>query len=103
MKSLPIITISLLLTLLVSCQKNLDWRPLDGARADPAKLEKARKACRIEIKLTGLERAQEERDKKLGAASTNQAKMLVKDDYEQVKRQVYLEIDTCMRKQGYKR
>ncbi len=103
MKSLPIITITLTLTLLGSCQKNLDWTPLDGASVNPAQLEEARKACRIEIKLAGLQRAQEERDKNLGASSTNQAKMLVKDDYEQVKRQVYLEIDTCMRKQGYKR
>ncbi len=103
MKSLPIITITLTLALLGGCQKNLDWRPLDGASANPAQLEKASKACRIEIKLAGLERAQEERDQKLGAASTNQAKMLVEDDYEQIKRQVYLEIDTCMRKQGYKR
>jgi len=103
MKTLPIITITLTLTLTGGCQKNLDWTPLDGASTDAAKLEKARKACRIDIKLAGVDRAEEERDKKLSQLSTNQAKMLAKDDFDELRKQVYREIDTCMRKQGYKR
>lgn len=93
----------LTLALIGGCQNNLDWTPLDGWSTDLAGLEKARKTCHIEIKLSGLERAQQERDKKLGASSTNQLKMLAKDDYEQIKRQVYREIDSCMQEQGYKR
>jgi len=103
MNGFPNIGIILTLALLVGCQKSLDWKPFDGGSTDAARLEKARKACRIEVKLSGLERAQQERDKKLGTSSTNQAKMLAKDDYGQVKRQVYREIDLCMQEQGYKR
>jgi hypothetical protein len=103
MKALPIITITLTLTLLGGCQTNLDWTPLDGANADANQLEEARKACRIDIKLAGVDRAEEERDEKLSQSSTDQAKMLVKEDYDELRRQVYREIDTCMRKQGYKR
>ena len=103
MKTLPIITITLTLTLLVGCQTNLDWKPLDDTNADAKHLDEARKACRIDIKLAGIDRAEEERDEKLGQSSTNQAKMAVKDDYEALRRQVYREIDACMRKQGYKR
>ena len=103
MKTLPIITLSLTLALLAGCQQNLAWKRLDGSSADSGQLEQARKKCRIEVKLAGLERAQEERDEKLRQASSNQAQMLVKDDYEEIKRQVYREIDTCMNQQGYKR
>ncbi len=103
MKALPIITITLSLALFTGCQSNLNWKPLDGSSAETAEVEKARKACRIEIKLAGIERAEEERDKKLSQSSTNQAKMLAKEDFDQEKRQVYREIDTCMNKQGYKR
>lgn len=91
------------LALLGGCQKNLAWTRLDGTSADTDKLEQARKACRIDIKLAGVERAEEERNENLAKASTNQAKMLVKDEYEEIRRQVYREIDTCMNKQGYKR
>lgn len=103
MKTLPIITTTLTVVLFAGCQSNLDWKPLGSGSAEAAKLEEARKTCRIDIKLAGVDRAEEERDEKLGQASTNQAKMAVKDDYEALRRQVYREIDTCMRKQGYKR
>lgn len=91
------------LILLAGCQKNLSWSRLDGNSPDSGRLEKARKACRIEIKLAGLERAEEERDRNLAKTSGNQAKMRVKDEYESVKKQVYQEIDTCMNKKGYRR
>ena len=75
----------------------------DGGSADEARLQQAQKECRIETKLQGLERAREDRDKGLAKAATNQRQMLVKDEYEEIKRQVYREIDTCMNRQGYKR
>lgn len=103
MNPLPIITLSLALALVSGCQKTLNWTPLDGGSADAAALEKARKACRIDIKLAGVERAEEEREQKLRSSTTDQAKMLANEDYEQLRRQVYREIDACMRKQGYKR
>lgn len=103
MKAFPIITTTLALALLTGCQSSLNWTPLDGGSADATKVEKAHKACRIDIKLAGIERAEEERDKKLSQSSTDQAKMLAKEDFDQVEKQVYREIDTCMNKQGYKR
>lgn len=103
MKAPLVILITLTLALPGGCQKNLNWTPLDGSSSDAARLAKARKACRIEIKLAGLERARDDRDRKLDSASTNAAEMNVRDEYKQIKRQVYREIDACMRKQGYAR
>ena len=103
MKLLPIITIALTLALLGGCQQSLKWTRLDGSSADEARLEQARKACRIDIKLAGVERAEADRDEKIKKSSTNQSKMLAKEEYDSIRRQVYREIDTCMNKQGYKR
>ena len=103
MKSPSLYLIIAGLILLGGCQSNLAWTRLDGSSATPEQLQEASKACRIEIKLAGIERAQEERDDDLNKASTNQSKMLVKDEYEQLKQQVYREIDTCMNKKGYRR
>lgn len=103
MKTLPIITTTLTLALLAGCGQKLAWKRLDGASVDPARLQQAQKECRIEIKLAGIERAKEERNQKLGSSTSNQAQMLAKDEYEEIRRQVYREIDTCMNKQGYKR
>ena len=91
------------LALLAGCQKNLGWTRLDGSSPKAEQLEKASKTCRIEIKLAGLERAQEARDTDLDKASTDQAKMRVKDEFDQLRLQVYREIDSCMNKQGYRR
>lgn len=91
------------LTLLAGCQKNLSWTRLDGSSPTAEQLQHARKVCRIDIKLAGLERAEEDRDADLVKASTNQAKMLVKDEYDLVVKQVYREIDTCMSKKGLRR
>ena len=103
MKTLPITLAGLALALLGGCQGGLDWKRLDGGRDDPDRLERAQKTCRIEIKLAGLERAEAERDERLKSASSDAAKMLAKDDYETIRRQVYREIDTCMNRQGYRR
>ncbi|MCP4391407.1 MAG: hypothetical protein GY802_24150 [Gammaproteobacteria bacterium] len=103
MKSLCLYLVILGLTLLAGCQKNLDWTRLNGSSPTDEQLQYARKACRIDIKLAGLDRAEEERDVNLSKASTNQAKMLVKDEYDLVKKQVYREIDTCMSKKGLRR
>lgn len=103
MKTLPITTIVLGLALLVGCSQKLAWTRLDGGSPDPAQLEAAQEKCRIEFKLTGLERAREERDQKLKNSSSDQAQMLAKDEYEEIRQQVYREIDTCMTKRGYKR
>ena len=103
MKTLPIISITLALTLSAGCGQKLAWTRLDGGKADSEQLQKAQKACRIETKLAGIERAREDRNEQLKKASSNEAEMLVKDEYEEIRRQVYREIDTCMNKQGYKR
>ncbi|MCP4388041.1 MAG: hypothetical protein GY802_07085 [Gammaproteobacteria bacterium] len=103
MKSLCLYLVIPGLILLAGCQKNLDWTRSDGSSPTPEQLQHARKVCRIDIKLAGLERAEEERDTNLSNASTEQAEMLVKGEYDLVKKQVYREIDTCMSKKGLKR
>lgn len=97
--SVPLLAVFLLLA--SGCQ--LKWVRLDGDSVDQARLEEAKQSCRVERKLAALERAREERDDKLARSSTNEAKMLLKDDFDAVEKQVYLEIDTCMHKQGYMR
>jgi len=94
---------ALALTLPLLACAQLEWRRLDGAAVDEQALQQARQTCRIERKLTALERAREERDSDLGDAGSNQAKMTVKDEFAEVERQVYREIDTCMSQQGYRR
>ena len=103
MKTLPIISCGLILALLAGCQSGLDWKPLDGGSIDPERLELAQKACRIDIKLAGLEHAETLRDERMRRATSNEAQMLAKDEYEDLRRQVYREIDTCMNRQGYQR
>ena len=39
----------------------------------------------------------------MAKSSTNEAKMLIKEDFDAVERQVYKEIDICMHGEGYKR
>ena len=82
---------------------DIPWKPLDGGSANEARLQAARQVCRIEIKLAGLKRAEQDRDEKRRRASTEQAKTRAMNEYEQVKQQVYREIDTCMYQQGYQR
>lgn len=101
MKTLPIIIYALVL--LGGCRGGLDWKRLDGAGVDPARLEKAQKTCRIEIKLAGLERARARRDEQLEQSSSDAAQTQAKNEYEEIRRQVYREIDTCMNRQGYRR
>ena len=103
MKTLPITTIILGLALLTGCGQKLPWTRLDGGSPDPARLQAAQKECRIESKLTGLERARVEREQKLKNSSSEQAQTLARDEYEEIRQQVYREIDTCMTRQGYKR
>ena len=103
MKTLPITTIVLCLALLAGCSQKLTWTRLDGDSPDPAKLEAAQKKCRIVSKLTGLERALEDRDQKLKNSSSDQAQTLAREEYEAIRQQVYREIDTCMTRLGYKR
>jgi hypothetical protein len=82
--SLPLLLVAL--SLASGCQPK--WLRLDGSSADEARLEKAKKTCRVDRKLAALER---------------EAKMLIKEDFDAVERQVYKEIDICMHGEGYKR
>ena len=79
------------------------WTRLDGGSADEARLERALETCRVERKLEGLARAEEERSRQLGLAKTNQQKMTAREDYAEIERQVYREIDICMHRQGFRR
>ena len=100
MKSLSTITLALLLA---ACGQNLAWKRVDGGSVSDARLQAAEKECRIEAKLAGVERAKEARDDGLRKATTNEAEMRVKKEYDEIRQQVYREIDTCMSKKGYKR
>jgi hypothetical protein len=71
--SLPLLLVAL--SLASGCQPK--WLRLDGSSADEARLEKAKKTCRVDRKLAALERAREERDDDMAKSSTNEAKMLI--------------------------
>jgi hypothetical protein len=89
--SLPLLLVAL--SLASGCQPK--WLRLDGSSADEARLEKAKKTCRVDRKLAALD--------DMAKSSTNEAKMLIKEDFDAVERQVYKEIDICMHGEGYKR
>ena len=101
MKTLTIIIFTLVS--LTACQKQLAWTRIDGDSTRESRLQAARKACRIDIKLAGVERAEQDRDEKIRRSASDLAKSQAKNEYEQIRRQVYREIDTCMNKKGYKR
>ena len=79
------------------------WTGLDGGTASEAKLERALEKCRVERKLEGLARAEEERKRELRQAASNQQKMTAKENYAEIERQVYREIDICMHGEGFRR
>ena len=101
MKAFSIPLIALTLAAVAGCQPK--WVRLDGNSVEQVRLEEARQACRVDRKLAALERAESEKSKNLSQAKTNEAKMLLKDDFDLVERQVYREIDACMRRQGYRK
>jgi hypothetical protein len=79
------------------------WTRVDGSSVNEAKLGQALAKCRVERKLEGLARAEEERKRELAQARSNQQKMLAKEDYAAIEREVYREIDICMHGQGFRR
>ena len=79
------------------------WTRLDGSSADEKRLERALETCRVERKLEGLARAEEERSRQLGLAKSKQQKMAAREEYDEIERQVYREIDICMHRQGFRR
>ena len=50
-----------------------------------------------------VQEPEDERDEGLRQASSNAAKMVAREDYEQIRRQVWREIDICMARRGYSR
>ena len=92
-----------LLAVLVTGCGSINWTRLDGGSADQARLKRALETCRVERKLEGLARAEEDRGRQLQLARSNQQKMTAREDYAEIERQVYREIDTCMYGQGFRR
>lgn len=103
MKVLPLLTVIAASTLIGACSSQLQWSNLDGSSPDTAELQEASKTCRIDKKLAALENADSERGSKVRKAKSDEARMLFNEDFDQVRKQVYREIDTCMSRQGYKR
>ena len=101
-KAKPGATACLLAALTTGCATTT-WTRLDGASADEARLAKALETCRVERKLEGLARAEEDRSRQLQLARSNQQKMTAREDFAEIERQVYREIDTCMYGQGFRR
>lgn len=97
------LSILLALGLFAAGCKTVNWYPIDGASGEEKAVADARKACRIDVKLAGLERAEEQRNEELRQAASNASKMVAREDYEQVRRQVWREIDICMARRGYRR
>ncbi len=88
--------------LLFGCNA-VNWQPIDGASGEAEAVAEARKLCRVDAKLAGLARAEEERDQALQQSRTNESKMVARDDFDQIRRQVWREIDICMARRGYQR
>ena len=95
--------ISIIIALVVSSGCQLKWVKLDGSSANEVHLEKASVACRIDRKLTALERAEAENKAEISATKDRDLKKLLKAEFTEVKNTVYREIDTCMNRKGYKR
>jgi len=101
MRKYLLTAVVLMLMLASGCQSK--WVRLDGASVEDSRLEKARQACRVDRKLAALARAEDDSDRNLATTTSNEARMLVKDDFDLVRRQVYAEIDTCMQRHGFRR
>ena len=101
MKAFSLSLLVVALSVASGCQSK--WVSLDGSSASETGLEAAKKTCRVDRKLTALERAREERNDDISNSSTNEARMVIKEDFDAVERQVYKEIDICMRREGYRR
>ena len=87
--------------LIGGCQTK--WVSLEGSPIVEYEFQQARTACRVDEKLDRVEQAEAERNTRLRQAKSNEANMLVKDDFDLKKRAILTEIDTCMRQQGYRK
>ncbi len=92
----------LALMTLAACQANR-WVNLDGGIADEAGLRQARQDCGVDAKLAALEQVRGDGNEALRKASSNAARMMLRDDIQLTEKAVYAEIDACMRDEGFKR
>ena len=101
MQNLSAIAFAWLVILIGGCQSR--WVTLEGSPIVESEFQQARTICQVDEKLDRLEQAEAERNKGLQQAKSNEANMLVKDNFDLQKRAILTEIDTCMRLQGYRK
>ena len=87
--------------LIGGCQSK--WVALEGTPIVESEFQQARTVCRVDEKLARLDQAEAERNEGLRQVSSNEANMLVKDNFDLQKRAILTEIETCMRQQGYRK
>ena len=95
-KLIPLITATALLT---GCT---GWTWLDGSRVDGDSLDTALDQCQVEEKLDLLDQAEDELDRQLDLAETDQAREAAQEAFNRTERLINTEIRTCMRKRGLK-
>ena len=90
-----------LLAALGACQPG--WVLIDGGKLADDELQQARQICQVDEKLAALEQARSANSIAATKASSNEGRMLIIDNFEQENYASYLEIDECMRRQGFSR
>jgi hypothetical protein len=96
-----VITLTGLLTLvsITGCQPG--WVRLDGNRVDSVALQQARRNCQVDEKLAALEQDRANNSVKASKASSNEARMLQLDNFEDDSYPIYQAINDCMKNEGY--
>jgi len=82
-----------------ACQPN--WVRIDGGSVASDQLQQARKTCQVDEKLAALEQARDANSIEAAKAYGNENRMLQLDSFETESYAIYLEIEACMRNQGF--
>lgn len=90
-----------LIVVLGACQSG--WVSMDGSRVTDAQLQQARQTCQVDEKLAALDQARAANSTEAAKASSNEGRMLQLDNFELESYTTYLEIDECMRREGFAR
>jgi hypothetical protein len=99
MKAARMIMPLLMVVVLAACQPS--WVRIDGGSVDSDRLQQARITCQVDEKLAALEEARYANSVEATKASSNAGKMLQLDKFETENYVIYLEINDCMRDQGF--
>jgi hypothetical protein len=95
------LTSLLMLASITACQSG--WVRLDGNQVDSAALQLARRNCQVDEKMAALEQDRTNNSVAASKASSNEARMLQLDNFEDENFAIYEEINDCMQHEGYRK